>query len=353
MLSSPVSLSSADGQKLLLIYTGGTIGMRSSGHVLVPGPVSEIIGPLRHLKEEQMSLDICSFDEPLDSASMSPVHWQALAHCVAQHYETYAGFVIIHGTDTMAYTASALSFMLEQLTKPVILTGAQYPMSNPRSDALTNLKGAIKVASSTYKGHARVQEVAIFFGGHLFRGNRATKYSTSDPLAYRSYNYPLLAEAHPQGITYYEDSLFRPSTNRLALHTELESGIGVLSIFPGLSEALMRSIIEGPTLRGLVLRSYGMGNLMESEWLYACLEEAINRGIYIVIISQCPSGQTQSNRYRSGAKMYAPRSLNLIDGRDMTLESSISKLMCGLGRRKNTNELTKYMNQSICGEISV
>ena len=359
MLSSPVSLSPAaptaptDGHRLLLIYTGGTIGMRLLDDVLVPAPASEITGHLRHLKEETTSLDLCSFEEPLDSASMLPLHWQALAHCVARYYDAYAGFVIIHGTDTMAYTAAALSFMLEHLSKPVILTGAQYPVSDSRSDALTNLKGAIKVASSTYKGHARVQEVAIFFGGQLFRGNRVTKHSTNDPMPYRSYNYPLLAEACPAGITYYEESLFRPSADKLNLQTELESEVGVLSIFPSLSESFMRSVIKGPTLKGLVLRTYGLGNLIESDWLHACLEEAIHKGIHIITISQCPSGQTQSNRYRSGAKVCAPHSFNLVDGRDMTLESSIAKLMCGLGRRKNTNELRKYMNQSVCGEISV
>ena len=351
MITEPVSLSTKKGldlPRLLLIHTGGTFAMKVRKGSLVPRSLSDTIAyTLEECQHFSVRLDLCAFFLPVDSSHIQPSHWQALASCISTQYENYDGFVIIHGTDTMAYTASALSFMLEGLTKPVVLTGAQIPVGYPRSDASTNLLGALEVATTTYEGQPFLQEVGIFFGGQLLRGNRSTKHSTQAFSAYRSYNYPPLAAAERQ-LVYDPLLLFRPKSRKLRLHLAIDTSVAVLQLFPGISEAYLSSILQTKSIRGLLLLSYGVGNGPKYTWFYERLRAAIEKNLCVVSISQCRHGNLQPKKYLSSVDLFKA---SVISCRDMTYEAALTKLMCLLGRYKNVSKVKENMNISLSGEI--
>lgn len=338
---------------VLLIYTGGTIGMNRNPHTgaLEPFNFEHLLNNVPELKQFSINIATYQFDPPIDSSDMSPALWIDLAHIIADNYEQYDGFVILHGTDTMAYTASALSYMLENLTKPVILTGSQLPIGQLRTDGKENLITSIEIASAKHDdGTAMVPEVGIYFNGHLLRGNRTTKQSADEFDAFESFNYPHLVEAGVN-ITYKEEHIIRPNRLRpMTPHFRLDNNVIVFTIFPGIREDLVRHIIATPNLRSIVMRTYGSGNAPQKAWLLNALREATAQGKTIINISQCMAGKVEMGRYDTG---YQLKSAGIISGYDSTVESAVTKLMYLQARFDDPQTVRDYMTRSIRGEISV
>lgn len=339
--------------KVLLIYTGGTIGMNRN-------PATGALEPFdfEHLRScvpelEQFSTEISTyqFSPPIDSSDMSPRLWTELVHIIADRYEEFDGFVILHGTDTMAYTASALSFMLENLTKPVILTGSQLPIGQLRTDGKENLITSIEIAAARRQdGTAMVPEVCIYFNGHLMRGNRTTKMSAEEFNAFESFNYPHLADAGVQ-ITYHEEFIHRPNFRlKMVPQFKLDSNVIIFSLFPGVREDLIRHIIATPNLRSVVMRTYGSGNAPQNPWLIGALKQGTAAGKVIVNVSQCMQGAVEMSRYDTGFQL---KEAGVVSGRNSTVEAAVTKLMYLQGKYEDNEQVRKYMLQSLCGEVTV
>ena len=321
--------------KVLLIYTGGTIGMNRNPATgaLEPFDFEHLLVNVPELTQFDTCIDTYQFQPPIDSSDMSPARWTELSHCIADHYDEYDGFVVLHGTDTMAYTASALSYMLENLTKPVIFTGSQLPIGQLRTDGKENLITSIEIAAAKdAEGHARVPEVGIYFGGHLLRGNRTTKQSAEEFNAFESFNYPHLVDAGVN-IAYHH--------NRMVI---------IFSLFPGIREDLIRHIIHTPNLKSIVMRTFGSGNAPQSPWLLNALKEGTRGGKVIVNISQCMQGAVEMARYDCG---YHLQQAGVISGRDSTVESAVTKLMFLQSHYDDPDTIRNYMEQSIRGEITL
>lgn len=339
--------------KVLLIYTGGTIGMGCNLQTgaLEPLDFNHLIDNVPELKQIVTEIDTYQFTPPIDSSNMSPRFWAQLVRVIADRYEQYDGFVILHGTDTMAYTASALSFMFENLTKPIILTGSQLPIGQLRTDGKENLITSIELAAA-YRadGTPYVPEVTIYFNGHLLRGNRSTKQNADHFNAFDSFNYPHLCEAGIK-FTFDEHHILKPDfTQPMLPHTALDSNVVIFSLFPGIEERLIRHVLDTPELRSIVMRSYGSGNAPQHPWLLQLLKEASNRGVVIVNVSQCISGQVEMNRYDTG---YHLQNAGVISGHDSTVEAAVAKLMFLQAKHNDPNLIRQYMNQSIAGEITL
>ena len=339
--------------KVLLIYTGGTIGMNRNPltGALEPFDFEHLRSCVPELKQFKTEIATIQFEPPIDSSDMSPKLWTELVHIIDDNYQLYDGFVILHGTDTMAYTASALSFMLQNLTKPVVLTGSQLPIGQLRTDGKENLITSIEIAAARHlDGTAVVPEVCIYFSGHLMRGNRTTKQSADEFNAFESFNYPHLADAGVQ-ITYHEDYVHRPDFNSpMKPQFKLDSNVVIFSLFPGVREDIIRHIIATPGLRSIVMRTFGSGNAPQSPWLISTLHEAWKRGKVVVNISQCMQGCVEMSRYDTG---YQLKEAVVISGRNSTVEAAVTKLMYLQGKYDNAEQVRKYMNQSICGEITI
>ena len=339
--------------KVLLIYTGGTIGMNRNPHTgaLEPFDFEHLLYNVPELKQFDMQIDTYQFSPPIDSSDMSPQLWTDLSHVIADHYDSYDGFVVLHGTDTMAYTASALSYMLENLTKPVIFTGSQLPIGQLRTDGKENLITSIEIAAAKdHEGRAMVPEVGIYFNSHLLRGNRTTKQSADEFNAFESFNFPHLVDAGVN-IVYHRDRMLQPDfTKPMTPHFRLDNNIIIFSLFPGIREDLIRHIIATPNLRAIVMRTYGSGNAPQNPWLINALREGTRNGKIIINISQCLQGCVQMGRYDTG---YQLQEAGVISGYDGTVESAVTKLMYLQGRYEDPEQVRKFMRQSICGEISI
>lgn len=338
---------------VLLIYTGGTIGMNRNPltGALEPLNFEHLLNNVPELKQFPTHISTYQFNPPIDSSDMSPALWIDLAHIIANNYGQYDGFVILHGTDTMAYTASALSYMLENLTKPVILTGSQLPIGQLRTDGKENLITSIEIASAKHHdGTAMVPEVGIYFNGHLLRGNRTTKQSADEFDAFESFNYAHLVEVGVN-ITYHEERILKPDYSKpMTPHFQLDNNVIVFTIFPGIREDLVRHIIATPNLRAIVMRTYGSGNAPQKPWLLNALKDATARGKVIINISQCMAGKVEMGRYDTG---YQLKSAGVLSGYDSTVESAVTKLMYLQAQYTDYHQVRNYMTRSIRGEITV
>lgn len=337
---------------ILIVYTGGTIGMIEDAEtkVLKPFDFTHLMENVPKVKKLDYVIDNIQLDPPIDSSDMNISYWQQIAGSIADNYDKYDGFVVLHGTDTMAYTASALSFMLENLRKPVIITGSQLPIGEVRTDGEENLITALQIAASTdANGWAMVQEVAILFENYLWRGNRSTKRSADNFNAFKSNNYAPLAHIG-LGIDFNNDALAHYMT-RPPLNPRLNMDANVMSIdlFPGISENVLRHQLSTPDIKGIVLRTYGAGNAPTAKWFLNLVEEAVKKGIVILNVTQCPSGTVHS-RYQAGGTL---ESLGVISGRDITFEAAITKLMFLFGIGLSAESVKKYLNTALCGEMTI
>lgn len=339
--------------KVLLIYTGGTIGMNRNPRTgaLEPFNFESLLSNVPELQQVSTEIATFQFNPPIDSSDMSPERWVDLAHVITNNYNLYDGFVILHGTDTMAYTASALSYMLENLTKPVILTGSQLPIGQVRTDGKENVITSIEIASAKYQdGKAMVPEVCIYFNGHLMRGNRTTKQSADNFNAFESFNYGHLADAGVN-INYHTSRILMPDYSKsVQPRFMLDPSVIVFTVFPGIQEDLIRHVLMSPKLRSIVMRTYGSGNAPQYPWLMKALKEATGKGKIIVNISQCMAGSVEMGRYDTG---YQLKEAGVISGHDSTVESAVTKLMYLQGIYSDWHQVKNYMQRSIRGEISI
>ena len=339
--------------RVLLIYTGGTIGMgkNPSTGALEPLDVHHLIGSMPEIAAIPAAIDVHQFPQPVDSSDMNPTLWARLTEIIAENYERYDGFVILHGTDTMAFTASALSFMMENLTKPVVLTGSQLPIDQLRTDGKENLITSIEIAAAHHPdGRPRVPEVCIYFSGKLLRGNRSTKVNSEGFNAFDSFNYPPLAHAGVN-IVYHDEHILRPDFSRpMRTHLAMDASVMVFTLFPGIQEHTVRHLLTTPRLRGIVMRTYGSGNAPQQTWLMEALSEATERGITLVNITQCTAGPVEMARYSGG---FLLKNAGVISGYDSTVECAIAKLMHLMGQHAGADVIRKQMNHSLCGEITL
>ncbi len=307
---------------------------------------------LAELDTEDISINIVAFDPLVDSSDVNPTNWTEMATLIYKHYDEYDGFVVLHGTDTMAYSASALSFMLENLSKPVIFTGSQIPMGVLRTDAKANLLTAIEIAAAQdEEGYAIVPEVCICFEDKLFRGNRTTKKNAEHFGAFNSYNYPALARAGVH-IRYEPHLIHYGDLNKpLRLRTKIDQNVAILKLFPGISEQTVKVILNIPNLRAVVLETYGAGNAPSVAWLREALQEAVERGIIIVNKTQCNTGFVEMGQYETSLNLV---SAGVLSGYDITTEALLAKMMYLLGENgENTEEVKRLLSQDLCGEMTV
>lgn len=318
---------------------------------LEPFKFEHLLSNVPELAQFSTHIATYQFTPPIDSSNMSPRLWIELTHIIVDNYDKYDGFVILHGTDTMAFTASALSYMLENLTKPVILTGSQLPIGQLRTDGKENLITSIEIASAKHPdGRAIMPEVGIYFNGHLMRGNRTTKQSADNFNAFESFNYPHLADAGVN-ISYREDLILKPDYSKpMTPHFRLDNNVIVFTIFPGIREDLVRHVIATPNLRSIVMRTFGSGNAPQSPWLIKALKEASANGKTIINISQCMAGSVEMGRYDTG---YQLKSAGVISGHDSTVESAVTKLMYLQARFSDPEKIRHYLNRNIRGEMCV
>lgn len=334
---------------ILLIYTGGTIGMMKDAEsgVLKAFDFDRLLDRIPEIRQLDCEIGHVSFASPIDSSDMNPQQWSLITDIIAENYSKYDGFVVLHGSDTMSYSASALSFMLENLSKPVIFTGSQLPIGDLRTDAKENLITAIQIASLQQGGEPVVSEVCLYFEYKLYRGNRTTKINAEHFNAFASPNYPALAESGVHLKVNY-DLLLRPSQGQLFVHHRMVAEVMILKIFPGINTPVLHAVLGINGLRGIILETYGSGNAPTADWFLKSIENAIKSGLIVINVTQCPGGTVNMGHYETSTRL---KEIGVISGKDITTEAAVSKLMYLLARDIPASQFQAVFELPLRGEM--
>ncbi len=341
--------SKPNGTNILIIYTGGTFGMVYDREgQLIPFNFNNVLERVPELHKLDLNIALVSFEQPVDSSDIQWEHWKSMGETIFKHYDQFDGFVVLHGTDTMAYSASALSFMLDGLKKPVIFTGAQIPIGATRSDARENLITALEIASQRSGGVSTVQEVCVYFNHVLIRGNRSQKVRSSNFGAFESENYPILAEAGVE-ITFHQAYLYRSSKESLSFYPEMDRGVALVKLFPEMHMDSLRAIVASG-VKCLVMESFGSGNIMTNDAFLEVLQEAIDRGVTVLNVSQCVGGNVVHGKYATSSRL---EQMGVVSGHDLTTEAALTKIMHLLANTADKKEMEKMLQIPLRGELSL
>lgn len=343
----------SNNPSILLIYTGGTIGMKQDPETsaLKPFDFSQISEELPELKKFGYKIDSYSFDPVIDSSDVDIPFWVHLAKLIEKNYRGYDGFVILHGTDTMSFSASAISFMLENNEKPIIFTGSQLPIGMLRTDGKENLISSIEIAAAKDEnGHPMVPEVCIYFESRLYRGNRTTKYNAENFRAFRSANYPVLAEVGVH-IKYFRQFIKYPAEwgKPLVVKSRMDPSVLIIKVIPGLSEKILQSLTHIYGTKIIILETFGSGNAPSKKWFTECIKEAIERGIIVFNITQCHAGKVDMDAYMTGISL---KKIGVIGGSDCTTEAAVTKAFFLLGQYSDNKEIKDLLKKNIRGELT-
>lgn len=334
---------------ILLIYTGGTIGMMKDFETgaLKAFNFKKLLQKIPEIKQLDCVIETISFEKPIDSSNMNPEKWVQIATIIEENYSAFDGFIVLHGSDTMSYSASALSFMLENLNKPVVFTGSQLPIGDLRTDAKENLITAIQIASLQQKGKPVINEVCLYFEYKLYRGNRTTKINAEHFNAFTSPNYPPLAESGVH-LNVNSNLLTSKNTKKLVVRKELNDHVAIIKMFPGINESVLSAIFSIPNLKGVVLETYGSGNAPNHDWFIQILKNGIKKGLFIVNVTQCSGGSVNMGQYETSTQL---KKIGIISGKDITTEAAITKMMYLLGQNVAPKVFKTIFETPLRGEM--